>query len=106
MSDPAIKFKQKTPSDIQPNPKADKDSSSEDVPPNGDSKLPTWAKWIIGCNLIMVHLVVMLTGIESVPFSLNDWALAAYIITGLGIPVGLANRAVRGAIASLFGIKS
>ena len=54
----------------------------------------------------MVHMVVILVGIESIPFSLNDWTLAAYIVTGLGIPVGLANQAVRGAIASLFGIKS
>ena len=54
----------------------------------------------------MVHLVAILVGIEGVPFSLNDWTLAAYVVTGLGIPVGLANRAVRGAIAALFGIKS
>ena len=54
----------------------------------------------------MVHLVIILVGIESMPFSLNDVALAAYIVTGLGIPVGLANRAIRGAIASFFGIKS
>ena len=60
----------------------------------------------MGCNLVMVHLVVILVGIEGVPFSLNDWTLAAYVVTGLGIPVGLANRAVRGAIAALFGIKS
>ena len=57
-------------------------------------------------KLYFLGIVIILVGIESMPFSLNDVALAAYIVTGLGIPVGLANRAIRGAIASFFGIKS
>ena len=106
MGDPVAEFKQRMPSDIQSNPKAGNDSSSSDSPPGDDSKLPTWAKWIIGCNIIMIHLVVLLVGFKDVPFALNDVALAAYVVTGLGLPVGLASRAVRGALAALFGIKS
>lgn len=106
MSDPIAKFKRRIPSDISSNPKAGQDLSSLDTPSGDDPKLPTWAKWIVGCNLIMVHLVVMLVGIEDVPFTLNDAALAAYVVTGLGIPVGLASRVIRSALASIFGIKS
>ena len=54
----------------------------------------------------MVHSVVVAAGIKDVPFTLGDAALAAYVVTGLGVPVGLASRTVRGALAGLFGIKS
>ena len=106
MGDPVAEFRQRKPSDIQPNPKAGDGGSGGDAPAGDDGKLPTWAKYIMAVNLAMVHLVIMLAGFEGVPFALGDAALAAYVVTGLGIPVGLANRAVRGALAGLFGIKS
>lgn len=82
------------------------DGAQEDVPAGSDKKLPTWAKWVIGCDIVMVHLVVVLTGVDGVPFELSDAALAAYVVTGLGMPIGLASHAVRGALAGLFGVKS
>ena len=105
MNDPVAEFRERSPSDISLNPKAGSDPSPSDTPAGDDPKLPTWAKWIVGCNIVMVHLVVILVGIKDVPFTLNDAALVAYVVTGLGISVGLANRAVRGALAALFGIK-
>lgn len=106
MGDPVEKFRKREPASILPNPKAG-GAPPGDVPPgSGDEGLPAWAKWIVACNLVMVHLVIMLVGFEWVPFMLNDAALTAYVVTGLGIPVGLASRAIRGALASLFGIKS
>ena len=106
MGDPVAEFRQRKPSDIQPNPKAGDGGSDGDVPAGYDEKLPAWTKCVIACNLVMVHLVVMLAGFESVPFALGDAALTAYVVTGLGMPVGLASRAVRGALAGLFGLKS
>ena len=106
MGDPVADFRQRKPSDILPNPKAGDGGSGGDAPVGDDKKLPTWAKCIIVCNLVMVHSVVVAAGIKDVPFTLGDAALAAYVVTGLGVPVGLASRTVRGALAGLFGIKS
>ena len=50
----------------------------------------------------MVHLVVILVAIEDVPFSLNDAILAAYVVTGLGVPIGLASQAAKSALFGLF----
>ena len=104
MGDPVAEFRRRGPAGIPPNPKADGAPSADMPPGSGDERLPTWTKWIVACNLVMVHLVIMLVGFEWVPFTLSDAALTAYVVTGLGIPVGLASRAVRGALASLFGI--
>jgi len=54
----------------------------------------------------MVHLIVIMTGFEVIPFTLNDVPLAAYIVISLGVPVGLANQTIRVALEALFGIKS
>ena len=75
-------------------------------PPDGGRKLPAWAKSLIVVNTVAVHAVVVSVGIDVVPFTLSDAALAAYVVTCLGVPVGLASQAVRGALAGLFGIKS
>ncbi len=101
-----VKFKYKSPGDVPSNPKVGDGPPSEDVPPGSDKKLPRWTKWVIGVNLIMVHLVVILVGINCVPFTLSDTVLAAYVVTGLGMPIGLASQAVRSALAGLFGAKS
>lgn len=101
MNNAIAKFRQRKPSDIQPNPKADNDESSK-----SPKKLPDWAKWIIGCNILMVHLVIVLVGVEDISFTLNDITLTAYVVTGLGVPIGLANRTVVNALAGAFGIKS
>lgn len=106
MPGPLENFKQRKPSNIQPSRKVRNNVSGKDVPPGDDKRLPIWAKWVIGVNLIMVHLIVMLTGIEDIPFMLNDVALAAYIVTVLGIPIGLASQAVRNALAVVFGVKT
>ena len=54
----------------------------------------------------MVHLVVMFAGFKDMPFTLSDTALAAYIVIGLGMPVGLTNQTIRSALGALFGMKS
>lgn len=99
-------FRQKKPSSILPSRKVGDDSSNEDTPPSDKKTLPTWAKYVIGFNLIMVHLVVVMVGFTGIPFELSDGALVAYIVIGLGMPIGLANRAVRHALTALFGVKS
>lgn len=100
-----VEFRERKPSDTQSNPKVDDDTASEESPAGSD-KLPVWAKWVIGCNVIMIHLVVILVGVMDVPFALNDAVLVAYVVTGLGMPIGLASHAVRGALAGLFGVKT
>ena len=99
-------FRRRTPPDVPYNPKAGDGPPSRDMPAGGGKKLPKWAKWVIGTNVGMAHLVVVLVGIQDIPFTLDEVALAAYVVTGLGIPIGLANQAVRGALAGLFGAKS
>lgn len=79
---------------------------NDDVPAGSDKKLPGWAKLVIGGNLVMMHLVIILVGVECIPFTLHETALAAYVITGLGIPIGLANQAVRSTLVGIFGAKS
>lgn len=106
MGDPVARFKRREPSDVPSNPKAKDGDSGDDTPPGGDKKLPTWAKYLIAVNTVAVHTVVVSAGIEAVPFTLSDAALAAYVVTCLGVPVGLASQAVRGALAGLFGTKS
>ena len=54
----------------------------------------------------MVHIVVIMVGIEELPFTLNDASLVAYILVGMGMPVGLANQSVRSALVGLFETKS
>lgn len=106
MSDPVTGFRDRTPSDIPPNSKTDGGSPYPDEPLSSNPTLPSWVRWIVGSNLVMVHVVVILVGIDAVPFTLGDVALVAYIVTGLGIPVGLSHQAVRGAIAALIGTKT
>ncbi len=107
MSDPLNGFKARPPAEILPNPKVSKDASPRDIPPEKDrGKLPAWIKWVIGCNIVMVHLVVVLVGWNDLPFMLNDAVLIAYIITALGLPVSLGNQTIRNAIAGIFAIKS
>lgn len=104
--DPVARFKRREPSDILPNPKVKNADSGEDEPASSDKKLPAWTKSLIVVNTIAVHAVVVSVGIEAVPFTLSDAALAVYVVTCLGVPVGLASQAVRGALAGLFGVKS
>lgn len=106
MGDPVARFKRREPSNVLSNPKANDGDSDDDTPPGGGKKLPTWAKSLIVVNTVAVHAVVVSVGIDAVPFTLSDAALAAYVVTCLGVPVGLASQAVRGALAGLFGIKS
>ena len=106
MGAPVTGFRPRTPTDVPANPVVGNGPPSEDVPTGDDKKLPTWVKWVIGLNLVMVHTVVILVGVDSVPFTLNDAALAAYVVTGLGIPIGLASQAVWSALGGIFGIKS
>ena len=61
---------------------------------------------VIGCNVAMMRLVVVLVGFMDVPFALNDAVLGAYVVTGLGMPIGLASHAVRNALVGLFGVSS
>lgn len=102
MSDPTINFAKEV-EPIEDNPKA-----GIDTPDNRDEyevdgrKLPDWAKGVIITNIVMIHVVVFLVGIDDVPFTLNDAALAAYVVVGLGTPVGLASQAIRAALSSLF----
>jgi len=106
LGDPTSRFRERSPQNIRPNPKVGKNPSDKDAPASSDNRLPTWAKWIIGCNVVMVHLIVIMTGFEAIPFTLNDVPLAAYIVISLGVPVGLANQTIRVALEALFGIKS
>lgn len=76
-----------------------KDENSDEDPLGGAKKLPKWAKSLIVVNTIAVHAVVVSAGTEVVPFTLSDAALAAYVVTCLGVPAGLASQAVRGALA-------
>ena len=103
--DPTSRFKEKRQFDAPASSKVDRDAPAMDAPVGNDKKLPEWAKMIIATDLIMVHLIVILVGVESIPFTLNDWALAAYITVGLGMPVGLANRTVLEALANVFRTK-
>ena len=99
------KFKRRISSSVQRNSKANGDSSKTDAPVDTKSTLPTWIKWIVGGNLIMVHVVVLMTGFNTVPFMLSDTVLVVYIVAGMGTPVGLASKTVQNALASLFGLK-
>ncbi|MCE2499056.1 MAG: hypothetical protein J4F28_08780 [Nitrosopumilaceae archaeon] len=105
---PVTQFKRREPFDVLSNPKVKNTDSDEDEdePTGNDKGLPAWAKSLIVVNTIAVHAVVVSVGIEAVPFKLSDAALAAYVVTCLGVPVGLASQAIRGALAGLFGLKS
>ena len=92
----------KSPFNILPNTKVKGSVPAKDIPVGNDKKLPDWVKMVIGCDIIMVHLVIILVGVESIPFTLNDTTLAAYIVIGLGMPVGLANQTIRSALAAYF----
>lgn len=88
-------FKKLEPVDIQTaDTKVRDDSSNDDAVPSDKKTLPRWVKYIIAVNLIAVHLVVILTGIKDIPFELGEGALAAYIVVGLGTPIGLAHQAI------------
>ena len=96
----------KSPKDIRPSPNVDSNPPVGDTLPKDDRKLPLWVKLVIGSNIVMVHLIVILVGIDAVPFSLTDTALAAYIVLGLAVPIGLANYPIRTALGAIFGTKS
>lgn len=106
MGDPVSSFKARSSTDILPNPDLSGNVPIKDTPDGDKKKLSRWVKWVIGCNIIMVHLVVMFAGFKDIPFTLSDTALAAYIVIGLGMPVGLANQTIRSALGALFGMKS
>ena len=99
------KFKRRNSSNIKPNSKTNTSTRKPDTPPNTSSTLPTWAKYVIAINLIMVHAVVLMTGFNYFPFMLSDTALVVYIVSGIGTPVGLASKTVQNALASMFGTK-
>ena len=106
MGDPLSKLKARSLTDLLPNPNVSNDAQDNGTIVGSEDKLPRWVKMVIGSNVIMVHLVVVLVGIVDIPFTLNDATLAAYVVIGLGVPVGLANQTVRSALSVIFGIKS
>lgn len=107
MSDPLTGFKARSPEQILPNPKVNKQTLVRDVPPKEDStKLPSWIKGIIVCNVVMAHVAVVLVGYEDFSFMLSDAVLVTYVVTTLGLSVSLGNQTIRNVLTALFGIKS
>lgn len=66
--------------------------SGPDSPGKDSRSVPPWAKRVVYLHIVMTYGLVVLSGLEFVPFSLGDVPLTALIVTGLGSSVGLVLR--------------
>ena len=78
--------------------------SGPDSPGEGKTGLPDWIKKIIYLHIGMTYGIVVLTGIEGVPFALNDMPLTALVASGLGGFVGLVVQRIKDVISG--GVKT
>ena len=79
-------------------PKREKPSgggpSGPDDPGKSETDIPEWMKVVIFIHIGMTYGLIIMHGIEAVPFSLGDAPLVALTVSGLGTSLGLVYKKV------------
>ena len=68
--------------------------SGTDNPGEHDTDIPQWMKAVIFIHIGMTYGLIIMHGVEDVPFSLGDAPLVALTVSGLGSSLGLVYKKI------------
>lgn len=69
-----------------------------DSPGTAKDDIPKWMKGLVGIHVVTTYIIIIMHGLDSIPFRLGELSLAALAVAGIGSSLGLVGKQITKAV--------